>query len=558
MATYRCEPLAELIGQLRYAPPERRRHQMEQAEALYWQIDPDRAYPPSFIVFRITDYRPEDARIDRTAIAGAAVRHDLAQFVLDLSATLDDTFDDHTPRPLDHAELAATLNVASRTILRYRKQGLFARKLWYPTARGPRQKLGYLQESVERFKQDQARQLDRAAQFDRMDDDTRHAMIVRARRIAGRVGVSPHRVAQHLARKYGRSIEAIRLLLVQHDQHDPRFAIFRDHTAPMSDKQQRVVLRAWQRGVPVRQMVDRYGRSRDALYRAIHQQEARVLHAIDLTFVPSPTFDLDDAEDVILAPTSAPSDDETKPDPAIESLLPPALRRCATRPLPGASQEQAMFVRFNYLKYRVAEIREGLDRYDPRPSALDEAQARLRQMAILQRHLAMTYLSVVAAVVRQHLGERATQAKTVRRHLIVGSAVLLREIGQFDAGRGARFETTLRWALMRQFAQRGRRPVADRTLARLARIALASDQLPDWLEGLAERDRQLIELRFDLPIGPRSRPRTLEAVAVRLGATPWHVAAAERRAFKQLRRAAGAVDHRLDHGLPMKLWPTVQ
>jgi len=559
MAIYRCEPLAELARQLQYAPADRRRRQIDQAEQLYWQIDADRAYPPSFIVFRITGYRPAAADVGSGAAAGAAVRHDLTQFVLDLSATLADTFDDHQPRPLDQVELAAALNVAPRTVVRYHKQGLFARKLWHDTARGRRQKLAYLAASVERFKAQQADQLDKAAKFDRIDEDTRHEMIIRARRITGRVGVSPHRVAQHLSKKYDRSVEAIRLLLVQHDQHDQRFAIFRDHTAPMTDRQQRTVLRAWRRGVPVRDMVDRYGRSRDAIYRAIHLAQARDLAAIDLTYVPSPTFDLDDAEDVILAP--APPTDQAMadaPDQAIEALLPPALKRCAAIALPPAATEQALFVRLNYLKHRVAELRASIDQRQPRASRLDEAEARLRQAAILQRHLAMTYLSVVASVVRQHLGEQSTQARPVRRHLIIGSAVLLREIRRFDAGRGARFETTLRWSLMRQFAQRGGKPVADRTLARLARIALAADQLPSWLDGLSPPHRAMLELRFDLPIGAESRPRTLGEVARRIGRTPWHTAALERRALRQLRGPIAAAGHRIDQALPMRLWPTVQ
>ncbi len=559
MGDYRCEPLAELARQLRYAPPGRRRGQIDRAERLYWELDDDRAYPLSFIAYRITGYRMDETDASRAAMVGAAVRDDLPTLVLALSATLDDTFDDHDPRPADLKALAARLHVTPRTVTRYRKQGLFARKLWHDTPKGPRQKLGFLESSVQRFIASRREQLDHAARFERIDDDTRHRMIVRARRIAWRTGCSPHRVARHLARKFGRSVEAIRLLLVQHDRQHPRFAIFTGHRPPLDTRQQRLALRAWRRGVPIRQMTRRYGKSRDALYRAIHLARRRELRRVDLSHVPSPTFDLPDAQRVILAPAAEPADDAAAGPaqidrPALELLGEP-LAAAARRNLPQPAVEQAMFVRYHYLKHRASQVIGSLDRYQPRPAGLDAGETFLRYAARVQRRLAMTYLQVVASAIGQHIGGRRADAAEREHLLALGAAELIARIDRFDAARGAPFANALRWTLMRRFARRGARSHGGHALGLMRRHARATPRLGDWLKALDDEQRDVIVHRFDLPLRDTSRPRTLADVTGRLGIATEHAARLERHGLARLRLAASADDLHLADALPLRLWP---
>ena len=53
------ESLEALTRQLVFAPVSRRRLQIDHAEAFYWQIEADRVYPLEFIVYRLTQYRPD-------------------------------------------------------------------------------------------------------------------------------------------------------------------------------------------------------------------------------------------------------------------------------------------------------------------------------------------------------------------------------------------------------------------------------------------------------------------------------------------------------------------
>jgi len=65
--------------QVRFAPPARRREQVERAQKLLGEVEPGRGYPYQFVCYRITEYR-SGAHPD-LVINGEALRHDLVLFV---------------------------------------------------------------------------------------------------------------------------------------------------------------------------------------------------------------------------------------------------------------------------------------------------------------------------------------------------------------------------------------------------------------------------------------------------------------------------------------------
>jgi len=453
MTEYRAQPIRALARQLAFSPPERRRQHIDRAEQLYWEIDPAGSYPIEYLAYRITGLRaePDDADAESEAIlVGDAVQRDLLTLVDDLSATLADPLEQFDPTPLSTDEVAQRLGVTTRTIARYRKQGLFTRRV---RDAGGRMRLAFLPASVDRFVASRADLADNAAKFDRMDEPTRHELIIRARRIRARVDVSPFRVARHLARKYGRSVETIRQFLVHHDNHDPRFAIFRERTPPLTPKQQRIIHRARRRGVPVRRLCQRFGKSHDAIYRAINACRARDLAARNLDYISSPTFNRDDAEEVILGRAWTLAGD-------------PARAATPTEPAElapfDAETEQAMFVRYNYLKYRAARIVQNLDRYRPTATDLDEAERFADAAEALRRHLHEIFEPVVHAVAAQHRAAYPGPRKpTLDRLVRIGRRVLDDTIEQYDPSRGRRFTAALTWNLMRRYAKQ--KPGAAKT-----------------------------------------------------------------------------------------------
>ncbi len=545
MATYRSDVLEDLARQLAFAPAEKRRDHCEAAELLYWQIDPDRSYPYDFVVYRITGYRP-DAEEEEITLAGEAIRHDLPVLVEQLSETLGDTVEGYTPRPLDLDEVCDRLNVSAKTISRYRKRGLFARRLVFP---GGKKRLAFLPASVERFIENRGEQTKKAAGFSRIDEETRHAILTRARRIRSRVDASMFAVAHHLAPKYGRSVEAVRLLLLKHDESDPRFAIFRDRRPPLSEREHRVIYRAYSRGIEVSRLCERFGKTRDAIYRAVNLGRAYELRRIRIHYVANPTFDRPDAEEVILGSALPPEDATVDGRP----LSP------GDAPLLDAASERKLFVRYNYLKHRAIRVRGQLDPHRPKSTDLDAIETYLRRAATIKNRIMRANHRLVVSVARQHHAELgASGERSLDEWISEGHRVLARAVESFDVAKGNRFSTYLTWALMRQFAwaesARSEAVSLDSPAARadagfITRDTASAEEadteqdrhtLDQLFTVLDDRERRVVSQHFGLPAegDDESGPHTLAEIADRLGISTERARQIEHRAIAKLRQRA--------------------
>lgn len=97
---------------------------MSRAERLLADIDPAE-YSFEYVCFRVTDYRPDVGPV--VTIPGEAVRHDLQQFVEDIRLADLDAKD--AGEPVHTVEdLTPMFNVSTKTIQRWRDQGLVSRK----------------------------------------------------------------------------------------------------------------------------------------------------------------------------------------------------------------------------------------------------------------------------------------------------------------------------------------------------------------------------------------------------------------------------------------------
>lgn len=574
MPVFLSQSFQRLCRQLAFAPPPRRRLQIDNAESLYWQIDPDRNYPLDFLVFRITGYRPDAS--DGTTLVGAAARRDLLLLVDELSATLEERMSEYDPRPLDQSALCDKLNVSAKTLARYRKQGLFARRLIWPDGK---RRLAFLPASVERFIASRRDKLQQAARFNRIDEPTRHRIITRARRLASRIEVSPFAVAEHLSKKFDRSTETLRQLLIAHDQRDPRVAIFPDHTPPLTEKQQRIIHRAYHRGIGVARLARRFNKSRTAIYRAINHRRAAAIAGLDIRFVNIPVFQRADADEVILASTAAPeSAAPAAHDSGALGAL-PLLGELTDEPPLTAQQEQSLFVRYNYLKFRAVELRRALDRYDPNSSDLDEIETLLRRAVTIKHQLVRANMRLVVSVARKHLAGSRRHDRTSLADLVGdGSVVLLETVETFDPARGNRFSTYLTWALMRRFAQSSAAPVAapamrdvrpeywpvamNPTLAAVEQTEQVAATLRILLAKLDDRERFILTRHFGL-VDPAPAPgadsgidadaaglaaQPLSRVAEQLGISAERARQIEHRAMQKLRRSAAELGLSLNPG----------
>src|SRR5580658_10415154 len=216
--------------QTRFAPRERRLEQVARAEQLLGEIDGAKRYPYEYLCFRITGYRPEGW--PALVLDGGDVLHDLRLFVEDLSATARQAVEQVAEPVLTVDEVSRRYNVSSRTVTRWRRQGLVARRF---VIEG-RTKVGFLESSLQRFVTAHRAQVERGSRFRQLTEAERDEIIRRARRMAlvrpGHAGLVE--IARRIARKMTRSTETVRLTLKAFDREHPDRAIF-PNTAPSLD-----------------------------------------------------------------------------------------------------------------------------------------------------------------------------------------------------------------------------------------------------------------------------------------------------------------------------------
>ena len=104
--------------QVRFAPREVRLAQIERAENLLEEIDPQSTYPYREICEQITSYRPE--RYPDLMLDGKETVHDLRCFVEDLSDSVDILVDQVGEPVLTVKDVSRQYHVSTKTVDRWR------------------------------------------------------------------------------------------------------------------------------------------------------------------------------------------------------------------------------------------------------------------------------------------------------------------------------------------------------------------------------------------------------------------------------------------------------
>jgi hypothetical protein len=125
--------------QVRFAPRERKLEQVESAEKLLGELDPARTYTYEYLCYRITKYRPESH--PNVKMSGQEASHDLRLFVEDLSDSANVAAEAAGEPVLTVDELSRELQVSTKTISRWRRQGLVSRRF----VMDGRKRVGFLQ-----------------------------------------------------------------------------------------------------------------------------------------------------------------------------------------------------------------------------------------------------------------------------------------------------------------------------------------------------------------------------------------------------------------------------
>lgn len=443
---FRSTALSALTRQLLYSPPDKRAEAVLHAETLHDELEADKNYPIDFVVYRLTDRRVPPS--ESVMLVGEAIQPDLRLMIDALSRSIELPCDDRDPGKTTK-ELAESLGVSAKTIARWRDKGL----RWRWGVRSGKPTVLITKSALDAFKHNDQQRISKAATFSRFSDAEKARVLNRARRLSQATDVPPQLVLNHLAKRSGRSVEALRALSRRHDEANPEDRIFNDHTGPLTAQQKAEIDDAYSQGVTVSAICQRFRKTRSTIYRTIHEARAERIKAMKIRLVESPIFERPDADEVLMQPITRPG----KPrhlGANVTDRLPSKLKSIYDRPVEPDNVIRSLTVRYNFLKYLAANLQQEIVQGTTRASDMDQFESLLGRIDQARGDVIAAVLPLTLSVVRrQQTNLQRDSSESLVQMLSIAHKVMFEEIDRFDASVAHTFESVLTNRLLRVLAK---------------------------------------------------------------------------------------------------------
>ncbi|HLO40377.1 MAG TPA: hypothetical protein VK176_05080 [Phycisphaerales bacterium] len=544
-----------LVAQLRFAPPEAVRRAIERGEELASQVDPEGEYPPEWVVYWITRYRPESAGDSPRVVKGAELLAQVSALVEHLCDLAGFDEADLAQDAVTHGlvfvspdELAKRWNVSRKTIDRCRSKGLVGRRVQIGKGRV---RVVINAAAAEGFRARHAHKLTRAAGYSRMDDAVIEKIVRRAGVYRARFGWSLNQTAKRLSERFGRSHETVRQILRKHDAagmillerparrdlnpgphgasnaatsgratgpaaapshprgkntvkapvprnargNKSRPARAFDDPSPMNKRERQVAWRAMRRSLEPSLIAGRLGHSKAAITRGILLERLDRLNSAmpDLDSHESPMFEREDAHQVFLQSSSVRGDLFRMPEPELGDFL----HAHRARVVAVGAEESARSFAYHFLLWRSRRAIAMVSHLHPGAVEIDHIETDLRWATRLKGALVRGQLPLMIQTIEGRLGVglHTLRPSETAAFLRVCIAAIGEVVHTFDPVRasssGARLAGSVSPIITKLVAQWAKTAIEPAGRGRASAVYTLSTPVDDWTLNLSTWQRWL-------------------------------------------------------------------
>lgn len=553
MRPINSQNLARLLIQLRFTPEKKRRKQLDAAEKLVAIIDKGKEYPFEFVCFRITGFHLKSEN-EGELIKGDELLEDLRIFISKLSGKLARPVTEQSQKIYSIEELAKNVGVSTKTIYRWRKQGLIARKYIFDD--GIR-RFGFLQPAVDKFLTANPDLAGKAKNFTRLTDQQKQQIVKQAVKLAAGTNLSRYQIIDRISAKTGKCHETIRYTLLNYENAHPDKPVFKKSTGVIGPAQAVEIYRLYKQGSNIKELMSRFDRNKSSIYRIINRRRAKALLGRKIEFVASDEFLEQDIKERILAESIDKSEPsvlkDTEPIKLTGSSLSEYLHTLTDTPVLNREDEVELFRRYNYLKFLACQNRADVKLSKISGTMLSKIESYLAQAEELKRRIIEANLRLVVNIARKHTLSGANLLDLVSE----GNISLMSAVEKFDYTRGFRFFTFASWAIAKDYARKipdqiGRlgkatkasladihREMRTEDAADFAAIERARQSLAQVIkDNLTKREQYIIMNRFGL-VGPpiKKETKTLVQIGEELNLSKERIRQIELLALQKLRQS---------------------
>ncbi len=542
------QDLSQLLLQLRFTPEKKRRPQLKAAQELLEGIEARTEYPFDFVFYRITGFYSKGP-LHSEPMLGSDLAEDLRIFISKLSGQLAERVSEQGEKVYSIDELAEAFDISTKTVHRWRKRGLTALKFIFDDGH---KRFGFLQSSVDKFVEANRELVASARGFNRLDDEQKQRVIRQAASLASKTDMSRHQIIERIAAETGRAHETIRYTLLEYEKQNGvgGKAAAKLSRGATSSSDAAELYKLHKQGARVKELMERFGRSKSSIYRIINQRRAKALLAHKIEFIASDEFAGEGAREVILGDGQTRAGVEPVEGSGEEAAYFQGLK---TRASLTREREVALFRRYNYLKCLAHEKRGLINMSRVHSADIEEMEGYLSQAEAIKKTIIEANLRLVTAVARRHTVGGGNLPDLISE----GNLSLLRAVEKFDYTRGFRFGTYASWAIAKDFARKipAEKSRPDKATAgsmdeiqrnfrigEMADFAAIEDARKSLVQvirdELDEREQYVILNHFGL-VGSlvKKKKRTLKQIGEHLGLTKERVRQIELEALQKLRQS---------------------